>query len=65
MSVDPVRIVPLHRADELAAPAHGAVAPAAPRLVYNGGPLLEAVEVFTLFRGAFWQAGAGQRSRSS
>lgn len=56
---DPVRIVPLHRADELAAPAHGATPAAAPQLVFGGGPLLGAVEVFTVFWGDWWGSGDG------
>jgi hypothetical protein len=56
---DPIRIVPLHRIDELAVPAHGAVAAPAAELVYNGGPLLAAVEVFTIFWGSWWQSGDG------
>ena len=56
---DPIRIVPLHTSDELGTPAHGAAAPATAELVYNGGPLLPAVEVFTVFWGESWQAGAG------
>lgn len=56
---DPIRIVPLHRADELAVPAHGAAPAAAPELVYNGGPLLGAVEVFTVFWGDWWQGTEG------
>jgi hypothetical protein len=59
MSTDPVRIVPVHRVDELAEPAHGAAPAAPPELVYNGGPLLGAVEVFTIFWGAWWQSGDG------
>ena len=50
--VDPIRIVPLHLPDELAAPAAGP--PAAPALTYRGGPLLAAVKVFTVFWGAEW-----------
>jgi hypothetical protein len=56
---DPIRIVPVHRADELGRPAHGAAAAAAPQLTYRGGPLLTAVEVFTVFWGAWWQTGDG------
>ena len=56
---DPIRIVPLHTAGELAAPAHGAAAAPPPQLVYNGGALLQAVEVFTAFWGAWWQSGDG------
>ena len=55
MSVDPIRIVPVHRVEELAAPAHGAAAAAPANFVYNGGPLLAAVEVFTVFWGAWWE----------
>jgi hypothetical protein len=46
----PIRVVPLHRpqAERLAAAA-------APRLTYRGGPLLTAVEVFTIFWGAEWK----------
>jgi len=47
----PIRVVPLHRPEaERAAPA------AAPQLTYRGGPLLTAVEVFTVFWGAAWEA---------
>jgi hypothetical protein len=45
----PIRIVPMHR-PELAQ----AAAPAA-QLTYRNGPLLTAVEVFTIFWGADWQ----------
>ena len=45
---DPIRIVPLHLAD--------AVVPAAvPRLTYRNGPLISAVEVFTIFWGSAWK----------
>jgi hypothetical protein len=56
---EPVRIVPLHGVDELAAPAHGAAPAAAPQLVYNGGLLLTAVEVVTIFWGAWWETADG------
>src|SRR4029077_2122093 len=49
---DSIRIVPLH-------PGAGAeaVAPAAaPQLTYRNGPLIAAVEVFTVFWGAAWNA---------
>lgn len=47
---DPIRVVPLHLPEELrAAPA------AAPHLTYRGGPLIGAVEVFTVFWGPAWQ----------
>jgi hypothetical protein len=46
----PIRIVPLHRPEiEAAAPA------AAPHLTYRNGPLLTAVQVFTVFWGAAWE----------
>src|SRR5438067_2171545 len=49
---DAVRIVPLHGH----AP-YQAVAPAAPaKLTYRNGPLLTAVEVFTIFWGKGWSA---------
>lgn len=44
----PIRIVPMHP---------GAAA-AAPQLTYRGGPLLKAVQVFTIFWGAWWQDSA-------
>ncbi len=43
-----IRIVPLHL------PAHAAPA-AAPQLTYRGGPLIPAVEVFTIFWGPAWK----------
>jgi len=49
---DAIRIVPLH-------PGAGAetVAPAAaPKLTYRNGPLIEAVEVFTVFWGTAWNS---------
>jgi len=56
----PIRIVPLHR-PELLAP--GRVAPpAVAQLTYRGGPLLTAVEVFSLFWGAAWQDGTLMQS---
>ena len=46
----PIRIVPLHGPKAMvAAPA------VAPQLTYRNGPLLTAVEVFTVFWGAAWQ----------
>src|SRR3989442_15806742 len=45
---DPIRVVPLHSAEEIAA-----AAPA--QLTYRHGPLLTAVEVFTVFWGSAWQ----------
>ena len=52
----PIRIVPLHRPEAVAAPAA-----AAPQLTYRNGPLLTAVQVFTVFWGSAWQ----QASNSS
>ena len=47
---DAVRIVPLHK------PEAQAAAPATtPKLIYRGGPLITAVEIFTIFWGAAWQ----------
>jgi hypothetical protein len=46
----PIRIVPLHRPEAAAAPAA-----TAPQLTYRNGPLLTAVEVFTVFWGSAWQ----------
>jgi hypothetical protein len=55
---DPIRIVPLHVPDVLGQPTAEAAAAgpaAAPQLTYRNGPLLTAVEVFTIFWGAAWQ----------
>jgi len=59
MTTDPVRIVPVLPVDEIAAPAHGAAAGPPPELVYNGGALLGAVEVFTVFWSPWWQSSDG------
>jgi hypothetical protein len=48
---DPIRVVPLHD-DARLAPAPTAT----PSLTYRGGPLLTAVQIFTLFWGDGWQA---------
>jgi hypothetical protein len=45
----PIRVVPLHRPE-----AERVAAAVAPQLTYRGGPLLTAVEVFTVFWGAEW-----------
>src|ERR1700730_14095944 len=45
---DSIRIVPLHQPE--------AVQAASPQLTYRNGPLLAAVEVFTVFWGAEWNA---------
>src|SRR3984893_5207901 len=47
----PIRVVPLHRPE---APSRAAAA-AAPLLTYRNGPLLTAVQVFTVFWGSAWQ----------
>jgi hypothetical protein len=54
---DPIRIVPLHLPDTVSQPVvDAAAAPAAvPQLTYRNGPLLSAVEVFTIFWGPLWQ----------
>jgi hypothetical protein len=52
---DTIRIVPVYGVDQISEPAAGAPAPPPPHLVYNGGPLLTAVEVFTVFWGSAWQ----------
>ncbi len=49
MATEIIRIVPVHGGIELAAPLTTA------RLTYRGGPLLSAVEVFTVFWGSAWQ----------
>jgi hypothetical protein len=49
-STDHIRIVPLYVPEELAAPPAGP----APKLTYRGGPLLGAVQVFTVFWGPSW-----------
>lgn len=55
---DAMRIVPLHDAAAASTPTVEAARlapPVAPKLIYNGGPLLTAVEVFTIFWGTAWQ----------
>jgi hypothetical protein len=57
---DPIRIVPLHVPDSVvSSPAfiEAGIAPAPtppPHLSYRGGPLLKAVEIYTIFWGAPW-----------
>lgn len=55
---DYIRIVPVATLDDIARPiGEAAAAPATrPNLTYRGGPLLSAVEVFTVFWGSAWQA---------
>ncbi|MDP9146379.1 MAG: hypothetical protein M3N22_01870, partial [Acidobacteriota bacterium] len=49
----PIRVVPLHRPEIAGAPP--ASPTTTPNLTYRNGPLLTAVEVFTIFWGAPWQ----------
>jgi hypothetical protein len=51
-TTDHIRVVPIKLPPELA-PAK----PAAAQLVYTGGPLLQAVEVYTIFWGQDWKTG--------
>ena len=51
---DAIRIVPLHRPDRARAQPQSA-----PNLVYEGGPLLTSVQVFTVFWGSSWQQPPG------
>src|SRR5437879_1923127 len=58
---DPIRIVPLYLPDALVQSTADALAfapAAAPLLTYRNGPLLTAVEVFTIFWGSAWQHGS-------
>jgi len=52
---DPIRIVPLHLPIELYRPSPGIATPSGAQLTYRGGPLLDAVRVFTIFWGQVWQ----------
>jgi hypothetical protein len=51
---DPIRIVPLHVPKELSQAAKGIAAAPPPQLTYRGGPLLSAVQIFTVFWGKPW-----------
>jgi len=51
----PIRIVPIRVDDRVVAPAPGVAPGPVPNLTYRGGPLLTAVQVFTLFWGDGWQ----------
>jgi hypothetical protein len=57
---DHVRIVPLWIPPALVAPGPGIQAPPTPQLTYGGGPLVTAVDVFTVFWGEAWSAAAQQ-----
>ncbi len=59
----PIRIVPLHQ-PRPAAPAP-APAPPAAQLTYRGGPLLTAVQVFSVFWGTAWKDAAQQATVQS
>lgn len=50
---DPVRIVPLHLPPELIGEKEAPVA--VPELTYRNGPLIQNVEIFTVFWGTGWQ----------
>ncbi|HEX5417386.1 MAG TPA: hypothetical protein VFZ25_17105 [Chloroflexota bacterium] len=52
---DAIRIVPVFGVHQIAAPVAGAPPQPAPQLIYNGGPLLTTVKVFTVFWGSAWQ----------
>jgi hypothetical protein len=56
---DPIRIVPIYRVEDVGQPAHGAAAAPSAEFTYRGGPLLTAVEVFTVFWGSWWQESEG------
>jgi hypothetical protein len=51
---DAIRIVPVHTVDAIGVAAHSAPPAVPANLTYRGGPLLGAVEVFTLFWGQPW-----------
>jgi hypothetical protein len=51
----PIRVVPVRVDDGLIAPAPAGPPSSAPGLTYRDGPLLTAVQVFTLFWGDGWQ----------
>src|ERR1700676_2163555 len=58
--VDPIRTVPLFLPDAASQPTAevaAAVGAAPAKLTYRNGPLLTAVEVFTIFWGLAWQQG--------
>src|SRR4051794_38136597 len=58
---DPVRIVPLQRTEVLFGVGNAAAtAGSVPNVTYRDGPLISAVEVFTLFWGSAWKAAAEQ-----
>ena len=56
LRTDPIRIVPVHQVDEIGVVSDAALAGPPPQLTYRGGPLLTAIEVFTIFWGQAWTA---------
>ncbi len=52
---DPIRIVPLHMPEVAVKIVPRVAAPPAPKLTYRGGPLLTAVQVFTVYWGPAWK----------
>lgn len=60
-----IRIVPMHVPGASAAPPPGIRAAPAAQLTYRGGPLLTAVQVFTVFWGSGWNAVAQQGTAQS
>jgi hypothetical protein len=62
---DSIRVVPLYVPAEIGAPVAGVPAGPAPLLTYRSGPLISAVEVFTVYWGAAWntapQSGLSQK----
>jgi hypothetical protein len=52
---DEIRIVPVHPVEQIATTTPEAPPAPAPQLTFRGGPLLTAVEVFTVFWGSAWQ----------
>lgn len=57
---DAIRIVPLHVPDEVVKAPPGVAPAPPPQLTYRGGPLMTAVQVFTLFWGSAWQGPQAQ-----
>jgi hypothetical protein len=55
---DPIRIVPVATVADIGLVDAQVPAGPPPKLTYRGGPLLTAVEVFTIFWGTAWSSGA-------
>lgn len=65
---DAIRIVPLYVSDDVRTPTveAAAAAPAAtPHLTYRNGPLISAVEVFTIFWGSAWTQAPNDQLRAN